>query len=366
MFGEADFSFMSRALDLARNALFTTTPNPRVGCVIVRDHIILGEGWTRPPGGNHAEIEALQDARSRGHEVHGATVYVSLEPCNHFGRTPPCTEALIQAHVGRVIAAMEDPNPLVSGKGLERLRAAGMDVRCGLLEAEARELNPGFITRMTRGLPWVRMKVAASLDGKTALADGTSQWITSPGARADGHVWRARACAVLTGIGTVLADDPLLNVRHVETTRQPIKVVIDSRFQIPEDARLLDGTEVLIAVAEDNPRKAERLAVKNAHVLCLPDAERRVDLVQLLRALAARQLNEIHVEAGARLNGALVRAGCVDEILLYLAPKLIGTGADMFNLPLIEALEDAATLVLQDVARVGEDVRILARFAGRF
>lgn len=365
MFGEPDFTFMSRALDLARHAMFTTTPNPRVGCVIVRDNLVLGEGWTQAAGGNHAEIEALQDARARGHDVHGATVYVSLEPCNHFGRTPPCTESLIEARVARVIAAMEDPNPLVGGKGLERLRAAGLDVRCGLLENEARALNPGFVSRMTRGLPWVRMKVAASLDGKTALPSGASQWITGEAARADGHWWRARSCAILTGIGTVLADDPALTVRHVETPRQPIKVVVDSRFQIPETARLLDGTPVIVAVAQTDGRKAERLALKHAEVLTLPGPGGKVDLPRLLRELAARQLNEIHVEAGFKLNGSLVREGCVDEVLLYLAPKLIGAGEGMFNLPEIDALEDAMQLELEDVSRVGEDVRVLARFVGR-
>lgn len=365
MFGEPDFTFMSRALELARHSMFITTPNPRVGCVIVRDNLVLGEGWTQAAGGNHAEIEALQDARARGHDVHGATVYVSLEPCAHFGRTPPCTESLIEARVARVIAAMEDPNPLVGGKGLERLRAAGLDVRCGLLESEARALNPGFVSRMTRGLPWVRMKVAASLDGKTALPSGASQWITGEAARADGHWWRARSCAILTGIGTVLADDPALTVRHVETPRQPIKVVVDSRFQIPESARLFDGTPVLVAVAEPDARKAERLALKQAQVLTLPGPGGKVNLSQLMRELAARELNEIHVEAGFKLNGSLVREGCVDEILLYLAPKLIGAGEGMFNLPEIDALEDAMQLELEDVARVGEDVRVLARFAGR-
>ena len=248
MYDEADREFMSRALALATRALYDAEPNPRVGCVIVREGRVIGEGWTQAPGSNHAEVEALLDARRNGHDVRGATVYVSLEPCSHFGRTPPCATALIEAHVGRVIAAVEDPNPLVAGGGLEMLRSAGVDVRCGLLEQEAAEINIGFFSRMQRGRPWVRMKIAASLDGKTALENGVSKWITSEAARRDGHAWRARAGAVLTGIGTVRADNPQLNVRLVETPRQPLRVLVDSRLEVDPGARLFEGEgNVLVA-----------------------------------------------------------------------------------------------------------------------
>jgi diaminohydroxyphosphoribosylaminopyrimidine deaminase/5-amino-6-(5-phosphoribosylamino)uracil reductase len=232
VYTSADHEFMRRALELAERAMFHASPNPRVGCVVVRDGRIIGEGVTQAPGSNHAEIEALQDARRNGHDLHGATAYVSLEPCSHFGRTPPCATALIEARLARVIAAVEDPNPLVAGRGLAMLRDNGVDVRCGLLANEAAELNIGFFARMNRGRPWLRMKIAASLDGKTALANGVSQWITSEAARTDGHAWRARACAILTGIGTVQADNPQLSVRLVKTSRQPLKVLVDSRLEV--------------------------------------------------------------------------------------------------------------------------------------
>jgi diaminohydroxyphosphoribosylaminopyrimidine deaminase / 5-amino-6-(5-phosphoribosylamino)uracil reductase len=256
MYSAADHQFMRRALELAEDAMFRASPNPRVGCVIVRDGRILGEGATQPAGANHAEIEALQDARRNGHDPQGATVYVSLEPCSHFGRTPPCATALIEARLARVIAAIEDPNPLVAGRGLAMLREHGIDVRCGLLAAEAAELNVGFFARMNRGRPWLRLKIAASLDGKTALASGVSQWITSEAARTDGHAWRARACAVLTGIGTVQADNPQLTVRLVDTPRQPLRVLVDSRLDVDPAARLFDGSPVLVACASRRPRSS--------------------------------------------------------------------------------------------------------------
>jgi diaminohydroxyphosphoribosylaminopyrimidine deaminase/5-amino-6-(5-phosphoribosylamino)uracil reductase len=339
-----------------------SAPNPRVGCVIVREGRVIGEGWTQPPGSNHAEIEALLDARRNGHDVRGATVYVSLEPCSHFGRTPPCSTALIEAHVGRVIAAVEDPNPLVAGTGLEMLRSADIDVRCGLLEQEAAEMNIGFFSRMQRGRPWVRMKIAASLDGKTALESGVSKWITSEEARRDGHAWRARACVLLTGIGTVRADNPQLDVRLVETPRQPLRVLVDSRLEVDPAARLFDGAgKVLVATASTRPERAAALQARGAELLELPDAQGKVDLAALMRELAHRHVNEVHVEAGFRLNGSLVKAGVVDELLVYLAPMLIGEAQGMLHLPALSDLAQAQRLEFLEVAPVGGDVRIRAR-----
>jgi diaminohydroxyphosphoribosylaminopyrimidine deaminase/5-amino-6-(5-phosphoribosylamino)uracil reductase len=364
MYTSADHEFMHRALALARRSLNHATPNPRVGCVLVRDNLILGEGFTQPPGSNHAEIEALLDARRSGHDLHGVTAYVSLEPCSHFGRTPPCVVALIEARVGRVIAAVEDPNPLVAGKGLASLRDAGVEVRCGLLQSEATELNAGFFKRMTRGLPRVTMKVAASLDAKTALFNGVSQWITSEAARADGHAWRARSCAVLTGIGTVRADDPQMNVRLVETTRQPLKVVVDGRLEISPDARLFDGTPVLVAAVRHDEARETLLRSRGAEVFVAANDDGTVDLQALMRELARRGINEVLVEAGFRLNGALVRAGLVDELLIYLAPMLVGEAHGMIHLPALSDLAQAQRLRFHEVTQIGEDVRILARWGG--
>ncbi|MCA3219536.1 MAG: bifunctional diaminohydroxyphosphoribosylaminopyrimidine deaminase/5-amino-6-(5-phosphoribosylamino)uracil reductase RibD [Burkholderiales bacterium] len=361
MYTPADHEFMRRALALAERAMNYASPNPRVGCVIARDGRILGEGVTQQPGSNHAEIEALQDARRNGNDVHGATAYVSLEPCSHFGRTPPCATALIEARLARVIAAVEDPNPLVAGRGLAMLRDNGVDVRCGLLAHEATELNIGFFARMNRGRPWLRMKIAASLDGKTALASGVSQWITSEAARADGHAWRARACAVLTGIGTVQVDNPQLSVRLIETPRQPLKVLVDSRLEVDPAARLFDGTSVLIACAYADPAKVARLRELKAEVVELPNENGKVDLKALAHELARRGINELHVEAGFKLNGSLVRAGLVDELLVYLAPLLIGEAQGMVLLPALSDLGHARRLSFREVTRVGEDVRVLAR-----
>jgi diaminohydroxyphosphoribosylaminopyrimidine deaminase/5-amino-6-(5-phosphoribosylamino)uracil reductase len=362
VYSALDHTLMSRALELGAGAMNHATPNPRVGCVIARDGRILGEGFTQPPGSNHAEIEALLDARRKGHDVHGATAYVSLEPCAHFGRTPPCTTALVEARIARVVAAVEDPNPLVAGKGLERLRASGVDVRCGLLEQEARELNIGFFSRFTRGRPWVRMKIAASLDGKTALDNGVSQWITSDAARADGHRWRARACAIATGIGTVAADNPQLTVRLVETPRQPLKVLVDSRLEVDPDARLFDGAAVLVVCARGDSEKRARLRDRNAEVIELPNDRGKVDLPGLLTELARRGINELHVEAGFKLNGSLVREDCVDELLVYLAPLLIGEAQGMVHLPALADLAHARRLTFRELTQVGEDIRVLARF----
>jgi diaminohydroxyphosphoribosylaminopyrimidine deaminase/5-amino-6-(5-phosphoribosylamino)uracil reductase len=359
MFSPADEHFMARALRLAQRGLFTTTPNPRVGCVIVRDGAVVGEGFHERAGEPHAEVRALTEA---GRRAAGATVYVTLEPCNHHGRTPPCVDALVEAGVRRVVAAMRDPHR-GAGQGGTRLAASGIAFEWGLLEDEARELNIGFVARMTRGRPWLRLKVAASLDGKTALADGRSRWITGADARADGHRWRARACAILTGIGTVRDDDPQLTVREIATPRQPLRILVDSRLEVSPGARLLDGAPVLVAAAIDDRAKAAVLRERGAEVLVLPNAAGKVDLGELARELGRRGLNEVHVEAGFKLNGSLVAAGLVDELLVYLAPTLLGeTGRGMFDLPPIDELARARRLAWRDVLRVGDDLRLIGRF----
>lgn len=354
-----DFRWMARALELAARGLFTTTPNPRVGCVIVRDDQVVGEGWHVRAGEPHAEAHALAMA---GEAARGATAYVTLEPCSHHGRTPPCADALVKAGVKRVVAALSDPNPLVAGRGLQRLRDAGIDTLAGVQEAEARELNIGFISRMTRGRPWLRLKVAATLDGKTALENGVSQWITGDDARRDAHRWRARSCAVLTGIGTVRDDDPQLNVRAIATDRQPLRVVVDARLDTPLNARLLDGGPVLIAAAVDNPERIAALQRRGADVVVLPNDGGKVDLNALMQELGRRGLNEVTAESGFKLNGSLLREGCVDELVLYLAPVLVGDAArGLFNLPALSTLADKRPLTLRDVRMIGQDLRILAR-----
>ena len=359
-FSAVDHGNMARALQLAERGLWTTSPNPRVGCVLLKDGVVVGEGWHEKAGEPHAEVHAL---RAAGDKARGATAYVTLEPCSHFGRTPPCAEALIGAGVARVVAAMTDPNPLVAGKGLAMLQAAGIETASGLLENEARELNIGFVSRMTRGRPWLRLKAAASLDGKTALNNGVSQWITGPEARRDGHRWRARACAVLTGIGTVRDDDPQLSVRDVETTRQPLRVVVDSRLETPLTARILQGGPVLIAGAVDSPEKAALLRSTGAEVVILPNASGKVELKDLLDELGRRGINEVHAEAGFKLNGSLLREGLVDELLLYLAPCLIGHDASgLFNLPELLSLDGKRQVKIRDLRQLGEDIRLIARF----
>jgi diaminohydroxyphosphoribosylaminopyrimidine deaminase/5-amino-6-(5-phosphoribosylamino)uracil reductase len=339
---------MRRALELAARGLYTTTPNPRVGCVVAKDQAIVGEGWHEKAGGPHAEVSALNARAS------GATAYVTLEPCNHHGRTPPCVEALKQAGVKRVVAAMRDPNPKAAHGG-DALAAAGIRFEHGLMEAEARELNIGFVSRMTRGRPWVRLKLAATLDGRTALANGVSQWITGAEARRDGHRWRARACAILTGIGTVKADDPRLTVREVDTPRQPLRVIVDSRLETPPSARILQGDRVLVFAGGPG-------SLPNAEVVALPNKNQKVELPRMLEELARRGVNELHVEAGFRLNGSLVREGCVDEFLIYLNPSLLGDSAQgMLDLPAVAALEQRRGLRILSLDRLGEDLRILAR-----
>jgi len=363
MIEAADYEFMGRALQLAQRGLYTTTPNPRVGCVIVRDGAVVGEGWHERAGAPHAEINALAAA---GDRARGATAYVSLEPCHHHGRTPPCDEALVAAGVARVVAAMRDPDLRTAGLGLARIKQAGIETATGVLENEARELNIGFISRLTRGRPWVRMKIAASLDGKTALANGKSRWITGEAARSDGHHWRARACAVLTGIGTVRDDDPQLTVRAVETTRQPRRVVVDSRLETPLTARILAGGGVLIACAVEDKMKIGRLQDQGAEVIVMPDAAGKVELTALMQELGRREVNELHVEAGFKLNGSLINAGCVDELLLYFAPCFIGDQArGMADLPVLTNLDDRRALKISETRMVGGDLRILARLEPR-
>ena len=360
-FSADDHRRMAQALQLAGRGLWTTTPNPRVGCVLLAPSgEVVGLGWHEKAGGPHAEIHAL---RAAGERARGATAYVTLEPCSHFGRTPPCAEALIAAGVARVVAAMKDPNPQVAGRGLAALQAAGIETACGLLEREARELNIGFVSRMTRGRPWLRLKAAASLDGKTALNNGESQWITGPDARRDGQRWRARACAILTGIGTVKDDDPQLNVREVDTPRQPLRIIVDSRLETPLNASILQGGgPVLVAGAVADGAKMAALRAAGAEVVILPNAEGKVDLAELLMELGRRGINEIHAEAGFKLNGSLLRAGLVDELLLYLAPCLLGhAAAGLFNLPELERLDGKQSLQIRDLRQIGADIRLLAR-----
>ena len=352
-FSAADHVHMARALQLAARGLFTTSPNPRVGCVIVKDGRVVGEGWHQRAGTPHAEIHALQAA---GESARGATVYVTLEPCSHHGRTPPCAEALVRAGVGRVVAAMGDPNPLVGGGGIAMLTLAGIEAEVGLMEAEARALNPGFISRMTRGRPWVRLKTASTLDGKTALANGVSQWITGEAARADVQHWRARACAILTGSGTLIADNPRMNVRDLDIGRQPLRVVVDSQLRTPPDAAILPAL-VACHMAPANARAALERA--GAEVVELPGSEDRVDLAALLTLLAQRGVNELHVEAGAGLNGALLAAGLVDEWIAYLAPIAVGDDArGLFAHPPLATLADAARFRLADLRQIGGDLRL--------
>jgi len=351
-FSAFDHAMMRRALELAQKGLYTTTPNPRVGCVLTKGETIVGEGWHERAGGPHAEVVALEKA---GRAAAGATVYLNLEPCNHHGRTPPCVDALKNSEVKRVVAAMRDPNPEAAHGG-DALEAAGIRFEQGLMEAEARELNIGFASRMTRARPWVRLKVAATLDGRTALADGTSQWITGAEARRDGHRWRARACAILTGIGTVRADDPRLTVREVETPRQPLRVIVDSRLETPPTARILEGGNVLIFAGKAGQ------APGGAEVVVLPNQNQKVDLPRMLEELARRGVNELHVEAGFRLNGSLVREGCVDEFLVYLNPSFLGDGAQgIVDLPEFRSLGDRPLLKILSIERLGEDLRLLAR-----
>ena len=369
-----DRTRLLEALALAESSFGVTDPNPRVGCVIgLADGSVLGRGATQQAGSAHAEVVALRDAQAAGHPVRGATAWVTLEPCAHHGRTPPCCDALIAAGLARVVVAVGDPFPEVAGEGLARLRAAGIDVVLAAdagaadLATAARELNIGFFSRIVRRRPWLRLKIAASLDGRTALANGRSQWITGEAARADGHAWRRRASAVLSGIGTVLEDDPRLDVRLVPTAVQPLRVVVDSRFETPPTAKLLDppGSGVWIFGAVDQAERRAALQARAAQTVLLPGENAKVDLAALLDELARRGINELHVEAGHKLNASLLRAGLVDELLVYLAPKLIGLGREMAAFGPLENLADALAFRYIDVQAVGDDLRLRLRPPGR-
>ena len=366
---DADQALLLRAVALAEQSIGLSDPNPRVGCVLhTAGGQLAGEGFTQQAGGPHAEVMALRAAAAQGAPLAGGTAWVSLEPCAHHGRTPPCADALIAAGLSRVVVALGDPDPQVAGRGVQRLRAAGITVDvagAGPARQAAQALNIGFLSRVLRGRPWLRLKVAASLDGRTALPDGRSQWITGPAARQDGHAWRRRAGAVLTGIGTVLADDPRLDVRLVPTQLQPLRVVVDSAFATPPAARLLqEPGRVLVVGAQDQPARMASLRAAGAEVLLLPGADGRVDLPQLLQRLAANGVGELHVEAGAVLNAALIGADLVDELLVYTAPRLLGPGRGMAALPELPALDAALGFDFQDCQRIGTDLRLLVRRQG--
>ena len=365
----ADREWMSRALMLAERGVYTTEPNPRVGCVLVADGRIVGEGWHVRAGEGHAEVNALAQA---GDLARGATAYVTLEPCSHFGRTPPCADALVKAGVHRVVAAMQDPNPQVAGNGLNRLREAGIEVDCGLLEAQAQALNPGFIKRMQQGLPWVRVKLAMSLDGRTAMASGESKWITGPAARADVQRLRARSGAVVSGADSVLLDDSALTVRAAElglpadeaaaaAERQPLRVLIDSLRRVPLDQRFFRETGPTLVISTSAEQAADDYRAAGSELLAVPGADGKVDLHAVLQTLAERGCNEVLVEAGAGLSGAFWRAGLVDELIVYMAPRLLGSQArPLMQLP-FESMSEAMDVAIVDMRAIGQDWRITAR-----
>ena len=368
---------MARAIELAKRGQYTTSPNPNVGCVIVdAQEAIIGEGWHQKAGSPHAEVNALEQTHLNGHSTHGCTAYVTLEPCSHHGKTPPCAEALIKAGIRRVVVAMEDPNPLVSGNGLAKLKSAGITTAHGLLQSAAEKLNRGFIKRMRIGKPWVTVKMAASLDGKTALKNGLSQWITNPQARQDVQRHRANSCAILSGSGTVLADNPSLNVRYgelnlteeqltVENVRQPLRVILDGRNQLPPDLTCLKsisdntGGEVLLI----NSRPSEHRFAEHVHQWQAPYLNKQLDLEQVMFKLAEMQLNHIWVEAGAKLAGALLQNNLIDELILYQAPKLIGSeGQDLFSMNELKSMDNIINLSWSDIRQVGNDVKMTALF----
>jgi len=361
-----DEHWMRQALQLAESVMYITSPNPRVACLIVRDGKLLASGATQAVGGPHAEVMALRQATERGCDVVGSTVYVTLEPCSHYGRTPPCVDALIAARPARVVIAMGDPNPLVGGQGIAKLREAGIGVATMVCTEEALAINPGFVSRMTRRRPWVWLKLAASLDGRIALSNGESQWITGPAARADGHHWRARSCVVLTGSGTVKADDPRLDVRHVQTSRPPMKAIVDTRFEVDEGAKILDGSRVLLFTCRPSADKVRRLERRNVQVVELPAVGGRVDLAAMMRWMGEHDINEVHVEAGSRLSGALLQAECVDELLVYMAPVLLGEGLGMVRMASLQSLAQAQRFQFTDTASIEPDLRIRARHAERW
>ena len=359
MFTAQDNHWMAQALRLAEQGLYSASPNPRVGCVLVADGEIIGSGWHQRTGQPHAEVHALHGAGGR---ARGVTAYVTLEPCSHHGKTPPCADALIAAGVAKVVVAVQDPNPKVGGAGIAKLRAAGITVEVGLMEASATDINKGFFARMTRGTPWLRSKIAMSLDGRTALANGDSKWITNDAARRDVQHWRARSCVVLTGIETVLVDDPRLDVRDIASVRQPLRVVLDSRLRIPLDARIINDGNLLIYTAVSDAEKRLALERAGASVCVLPGSNGNIDLLAMLKDLALRGCNEVLVEAGSTLNGALLRVGLVDELLIYVAPSLLGDMArGVAKLGELTELDQRINLKWQDVRQVGDDLRIIAR-----
>lgn len=351
---------MAHALRLAQRGLYTTDPNPRVGCVLVQGNEVVGEGWHERAGEAHAEIHAL---RAAGKQARGATAYITLEPCSHHGRTPPCSETLIEAKIARALVAMLDPNPKVGGAGVETLRQAGIEVEVGLLQRQAEALNPGFISRMRRGRPFVRAKLAASLDGRTATHSGESKWITGETARLDVQRWRARSSAIMTGIGTVLKDDPRLSVRSVASKRQPLRIVIDSQLRMsPQAALIADGAQVVLATCADDDKRAGPLRANGVEVLRIPSEQGRVNLPALMQQLVAREINEVLLESGATLAGAMLQANLVDELVIYLAPCLLGSEAQgMFKLPALIHLQDRVRLEIQDMRAIGDDWRVIAR-----
>ncbi len=355
-----DYRYMARALALARHGLYHTDPNPRVGCVLVKDGTVVGEGWHARAGEAHAEVNALDVA---GDRARGATAYVTLEPCCHQGRTPPCTDALLKAGITRLVATLSDPNPQVAGKGFTILRDAGVTVECGLLEAEARALNPGFIQRMTQGRPFVRLKLAMSLDGRTALASGESQWLTGEAARRDVQRLRARSSAILTGIGTLLTDNPSLNVRLPEATRQPPRVILDTELRTPPTVQTLRlPGQVVIFTAVADPAKQAPLQAAGAELVVTPRADRGLNLQAVMAELARRECNELHVECGPTLAGALLQAGLVDELVIYMAPLLLGDKArGLFQLPELRRMSERTELVIVETRAVGRDLRIKLR-----
>ena len=364
MFTVADHTYMTLALRLAEQGLYTTQPNPRVGCVVVKNNQIIGQGAHLKAGEPHAEVYALREAAEGARD---ATAYVTLEPCSHHGRTPPCVDALIKAGVKRVVVAMQDPNPLVAGSGIQRLQAHGIVVEVGLMEAASIALNLGFISRMTLGLPYVRCKIAASLDGRTALKNGKSLWITGEPARLDVQHWRAQSCAIITGIGTVLNDDPSMNVRLENTRRQPLRIIVDSNLQTPLTSKMLHPellavSPVLIAYANDVNNHGQFLIASGAELLNLPNENGRVDLSALLLNLAKRGVNEVLLEAGQSLNGAFLQSGLIDEFIFYYAPKLMGADAkSMFAISELLEMHQATDLQVLDVRQIGRDIRLRAK-----
>ncbi len=355
-----DYQFMSQALQLARKGLYTTDPNPRVGCIIVKDGEVVGEGWHERAGEPHAEVHALHAA---GNKAAGATVYVTLEPCCHHGKTPPCSEALIEAQIARVVVAMQDPHSRVAGQGLQQLREAGIEVATGILEAQAQALNPGFIKRMQTGRPYVRSKLAMSLDGRTAMASGESKWITSEAARQDVQRLRARSSAIVTGVGTVLADDPNMTVRLENTERQPLRVVVDTHLSMPVTARMLQqpGRTLVMTCSEDDAAR-EALEQAGAEVTRLPFSRDTVDMPAVLDTLGEMEVNEVLVETGATLSGAMLQAGLIDELIIYMAPILMGDDArGLFRLPGLASMEQKIGLEITDIRAVGKDWRVTAR-----